>query len=505
MVSVKQFGCKGDDVFDDTARWQACMTWCYTNFKAMFLPVAKYKLTAKVSVPGPMTIIGEAISPPVTPTVQQAQPVVQIRSTVTNGYAMQCGGATYARGGHYENFRLYGGGTGQHGLYLQNQGWDFCIRNVTVEGFTGTGVMFDYLQDGTVTNLSVIDCGTENLYPSFKLINQCNIIKFNHLRVEISPFMMDVTNSSDLFFSGCHFEQSEYIDAGLVSLNRYSRYSTIVGSGCTDIQFDSCIIAGNSVQGVASHFGVNPNTIDYAVSFNGTNIRFSKSRFAMNGANRSSRYLNFNNSSSTSVTECTFEAVYTDVNAITLSGTTFKNNDVTWMDDGASTLFYGIANAPGGSPSIVEDNRLYCLNAGGATKTAGYLLNSQVGGSYLLVGYNQVSVTKYYKHHNASCVAKTWVQSQTVDLTGFGGTIDLEKYDINVQFKWTVASTVNAIQNMCSGQRVKLYNASTGTVTVNQAGNVVLKGNVNAAMSSNGVLALEENGAGYLIETSRNF
>jgi len=505
MVSIKQFGAKGDDTADDTAPTQACMTWCYTNLKAMWVPKGTYKLTSKVSVAGPMTIIGEALSPPVTPAYQQGQPVVTFHSTITSGYAIQCGGPTYARGGHYENFRVYGAETAQHGLYLQNQGWDGCIRNVTVEGFTGTGVMFDYLQDSTVTNLSVIDCGTENLYPSLKLINQCNIIRFEHLRVEISPFMMDVTNSSDLFFSGCHFEQSEYVSGPQTALNRYSRYATIVGFGCTDIQFDSCIIAGNSVQGVAAHFSVNPNTVDYSISFNGTNIRFSKCRFAMNGTNRSSRYLNFNSSSSTSVTECTFEAVYTDVNSITLSGTTFVNNDVTWMDDGVSSLFYGIANTAGGSPSIVENNRLYCINPSGATKTAGYLFTSQTGGSYLLLGYNQISITKYYKHHNAASIAKSWLQSQTVDLTGFGGTIDLELYDINVQFKWTVASTVSSIINMCSGQRVKLYNSSAGTVTVNQAGNIVLKGNVNASMSSNGVLALEENGAGYLIEASRNF
>ena len=505
MVSVKQFGCKGDDVADDTPPWQACMSWCYTNYKAMFLPRGTYKLTSKVSVAGPMTIIGEAISPPVTPALQQGQPVVTIHSTVASGYAMQCGSATYARGGHYENFRIYGGGTAQHGLYLQNQGWDFCIRNVTSEGFTGTGVLFDYVQDGTVTNLSVIDCGTENVYPSFKCINQCNIISFNHLRIEISPFMMDLTNSSDLFFHGCHFEQSEYVSGAQTALNRYSRHSTIVGFGCTDIQFDSCIFAANSVQGVAAHFGVSANTIDYAISFNGTNIRFSKCRFAMNGANRSSRYLNFNGSSSTSVTECTFEAVYTDVNSITLSGTTFVNNDVTWMDDGVSSLFYGIANSAGGSPSIVENNRLYCINPGGVAKTAGYLLTSQTGGSYLLIGYNQISITKYYKHHNAASIAKSWMQAQTVDLTGFSGTLDLELFDINTQFKWAVASTVGSIINMCSGQRVKLWNNSVGTLVVANSGNVVLKGASNASVPQNGVLSLEESGTGFLIESSRNF
>lgn len=507
-ISVKDFGAVGDGVTDDTAAVQACMTWCYNNFKRMFVPTGTYKLTSKVSVPGPMTIIGEAISPPVTPALQQGQPVVTFRSTVTTGYAMQCGSTTYARGGHYENFRIYGAGTAQHGLYLQNQGWDGCIRNVTIEGFTGTGVTLDYLQDSTITNLSIIDCGAENQYPALNIINGSNILRFEHLRLEITPYMMNVNAGADLYFSGCHFETSEYVSGAITALNRYTRYSTIIiNNASTDIQFDSCIFGPNSVQGVAGHFSVSPTSVAAMVSVAGcANVRFSKCRFAMSG-NRSANYLSFNSgTSSTSVTECSFEQVYTDVNAIVLSGTTFVNNDVSWFDDGVSTLMYGLANQPGGSPSIVENNRLYQNISTGQTKTAGYLFTSQTGGSYLTIGYNQNSVSKYYKHHNAASVAKSWMQASNVNLTGFSGTIDFEFYDINAQFYWTGTATITSMANMCSGQRVKLYNSSVGTLTVtNAGGNVVLKGNVNASVPSNGVLTLEENANGYLIEVSRNF
>lgn len=509
FVSLKDFGAKGDGTTDDTAAVQACMTWCYNNFKRMFVPTGTYKLTSKVSVPGPMTIIGEAISPPVTPAYQQGQPVVTFYSTVTSGYAMQCGGATYARGGQYENFRIYGAETAQHGLYIQNQGWDGCIRNVTIEGFTGIGCTLDYLQDSTITNLSIIDCGSENQYPSLNIINGSNILHFNHLRLEITPYMMNVNAGADIYFSGCHFETSEYVSGPITALNRYTRYSTIIiNNASTDVQFDSCIFGPNSVQGVASHFSVSPTTVASMVSVAGcANVRFSKCRFAMSGANRSANYLSFNNgTSSTSVTECSFEQVYTDVNAIVLSGTTFVNNDVSWFDDGVSTLMYGLANQPGGSPSIVENNRLYQNISTGATKTAGYLLTSQASGSYLIVGYNQNSVSKFYKHHNAATVAKSWMQSGVLtNLTGFSGTLDLELYDINTEFYLTAAATVNSIVNMCSGQRVKLWNNSAGTLSVVNAGNVVLKGNVNASAPANGVLILEESGTGYLIETSRNF
>ncbi|CAJ0778713.1 hypothetical protein LMG7141_00790 [Ralstonia condita] len=508
MVSIKQFGAKGDDTADDTATTQACMTWCYTNLKAMWVPKGTYKLTSKVSVAGPMTIIGEALSPPVTPAYQQGQPVVTFHSTITSGYAIQCGGPTYARGGHYENFRVYGSGTAQHGFYIQNQGWEGCIRNVTIESFTGTGCTLDYLQDSTITNLAIIDCGSENQYPSLNIINGSNILRFEHLRLEITPYMMNVNAGADIYFAGCHFETSEYVSGPITVLNRYTRYSTIIiNNASTDVQFDSCIFGPNSVQGVAAHFSVAPTSVAAMVSVAGcANVRFSKCRFAMSGANRSANFLSFNTgTSSTSVTECSFEQVYTDVNAIVLSGTTFVNNDVSWFDDGVSTLMYGIANQPGGSPSIVENNRLYQNISTGQVKTAGYLLTSQTGGSYLIIGYNQNSVSKFYKHHNAACLAKPWMQAQNVNLTGFSGTLDLELYDINTQFYWTAAATVSSIINMCSGQRVKLWNSSAGTLTVNNAGNVVLKGNVNASAGQNGILVLEESGTGYLMETSRNF
>lgn len=504
-VSLKDFGAKGDGVTDDTAAVQAACTFVANNNRALYVPSGTYKITSPVTTNYAFTMIGEAQSPSVTPDYPQGVPVVTFLSTVAGDYCFKFGN-NYQRGGQLRNFRVFGNGVNGSGVYLHNQGWDGMIDCVTAEGFQQYGVTMDYCQDMHVRSLGIIECGTENTYPSLNMVNGCNSVHFDRLHIEITPYMMNINNGADITFNGCHFEVSEYPSGPITVVNRYSRYSQIIiNNGSNHIDFNACLFAPNSVQGVAAHFSVAPTSVGPFMSVQGLKINLRACQFRQTQTGKSSNMISFGTSSSCLVDGCGFDQVYTDQNCIVLSGVTFVNNDITWLDDGVSTLMYGIANTPGGSPSIVDKNRFFQSSSTGATKTAGYLITSQASGSYIAIGYNQNNVTKFYKHHNAASVALSWNQTSNVNLTGFGGTLDLELYDINSQFYVTASSTVSSIINMCSGQRVKLWNNSVGTLTVNNAGNVVLKGATNAALGLNGILSLEESGTGYLIETSRNF
>lgn len=506
VVTLRQFGAKGDGTTDDTARVQAACTWAYTNKKQLFVESGTYKLTAKVSTPGPITLVGELQSPSVTPAYQQAQPQVTFLSTVVADYALSFGSATYERGGQLRNFRVYGAGVDGSGIYLHNQGWDGVIDSVTVEGFQRNGVTMDYVQDMHVCALGIIDCGMENAYPSLNMVNGCNSVHFDRLHIEITPYMMNINACADITFNGCHFEVSEYPSGGITVVNRYSRFSQIIlNNGTNHVDFNACLFAPNSVQGVAAHFSVAETSIGpFMTVSGGLKINIRACQFRQTQPGKSSNMISFTNSSSCLMEGNSIDQVFTDQNCIVLSGTTFVNNDVTWLDTGG-TLLHGIANSASGSPSFVDKNRLFCINPGGSAKSAGYIFATGNAAAPLKIGNNEITINKFYKNHNSLCQADGWVQNQTIDLTGFGGTLDLESYDINTQFKWTATSTVNSIINMCPSQRVKFWNNGVGTVTVANAGNVALKGAVNAAMGANGILCLEESGTGYLIEVSRNF
>lgn len=506
-VSLKDFGAKGDGTTDDTAAVQAACTFVSNNNRALYVPAGTYKITRPVTTNFAFTMIGEAESPAVTPDYPQGVPVVVFLSTVVGDYCFKFGN-TYQRGGQLRNFRVFGNGVNGSGIYLHNQGWDGTIDCVKVEGFQQYGVTMDYCQDMHVRSLGIIECGTENLYPSLNLTNGCNSVHFDRLHIEVTPYMMNINNGGDITFNGCHFEVSEYPSGAITALNRYSRYSQIIiNNGSNHVDFNACMFAPNSVQAVAAHFGVAENSVSPFMTVTaGVKINLRGCQFRQTQTGKSSNMISFTNSSSCLVDGCSFDQVYIDQYAIVLSGVTFVNNDVTWIDNGTSLNFYGIANSSTGSPSIVDNNRFYCLNGGVSAKNAGYILATLSSSAPLTLGYNEFNVSVFNRHHNAACQAGPWCQKTITNLTGFSGTLDCELYDINTQFYFTATSTINSIANMCLGQRVKIWNAGAGTVTVTNGGNTILKGGTNAAMGANGVLVLEQNSSGgLLIEVSRNF
>ncbi|MBB0023623.1 glycosyl hydrolase family 28-related protein [Ralstonia pickettii] len=506
MVSIRQFGAKGDGTTDDTAATQSACTWASTNNRAIYVPSGTYKITSPIVTAYAFTMIGEAESPSVTPDYPQGVPVVVFLSTVAGDYCFKFGN-TYQRGGQLRNFRVFGNGVNGSGIYLHNQGWDGTIDCVKVEGFQQYGVTMDYCQDMHVRSLGIIECGTENAYPSLNLVNGCNSVHFDRLHIEITPYMMNINNGGDITFNGCHFEVSEYPSGGITVVNRYSRYSQIIiNNGSNHIDFNACLFAPGSVQATAAHFSVPETSIGPFMTVTGVKVNLRACQFRQTQTGKSSNMVSFTNSSSCLVDGCSFDQVYVDQYSIVLSGVTFVNNDVTWQDNGTSANFYGIANSSTGSPSIVDNNRFYCLNGSVGTKSAGYIFATLTAGVPLTLGYNEFSISVFNRHHNSACQAGSWMQKGLVNLTGFSGTLDCELFDTNTQFTFTVTSTVNSIINSCLGQRVKIWNSGGGTVTVTNGGTTVLKGATNALLPSNGILALENNSSGgLLIETSRNF
>lgn len=66
MVSIKQFGAKGDGATDDTAAVQAAVTWATgSGVMALFVPAVStnYRLTSTITITSGLTIVGEGTVP----------------------------------------------------------------------------------------------------------------------------------------------------------------------------------------------------------------------------------------------------------------------------------------------------------------------------------------------------------------------------------------------------------------------------------------------------------
>ncbi|MFC5407195.1 glycosyl hydrolase family 28-related protein [Cohnella soli] len=503
-ISLRQFGAKGNGISDDTAATQAAMTWCADNNHALYVPSGTYIITSPVTTSVAITVVGEAQSPSATPSYPQGVPAVTFLSTVAADYCFKFGNS-YQRGGQLRNFRIYGAGINGSGMLLKNQGWDGLIDSVVVEGFQQYGVTGDYIQDMHIRALGIIDCGTENVYPSLNLVNNCNSVHFDRLHIEITPYMLNISGGSDITFNGCHFEVSEYPSGGITVVNRYSRYSQIViNNGSNHIDFNACLFAPNSVQAVASHFGVAETSVAPFMIITSYKVNIRGCQFRQTQTGKSSNMVSFTSSSSCIVDGCAFDQVYMDQYAILLSGTTFINNDVTWIDNGTSTKFYGIANSSNGSPSRVKDNRFFCFNGSVSAKTSGYIVYTNAAIAPITLGDNEYYVSKFYKHHNTACKADAFVVRDQRVLNGVS-TLDLERYDINTLFGYTATTTTSSIINPAAGQQVSFINYAVSTSTIQNGGIVVLKGSTNATLPTNGLLVLQETLNGILVEKSRNF
>ena len=506
-VSVKDFGARGNGTTDDTAAVQAAVTWASTNNRALYVPSGTYPISSPVTSTVAFTMIGEAQSPSVTTDYVQGVPVVTFQSSVAGDYCFKFGN-TYQRGGQLRNFRVFGNNVAGSGIYLHNQGWDGLIDSITIEGFQQYGMTADYIQDMHIRALGIIECGAENTYPSLNLINGCNSVHFDRLHIEITPYMMNINNGADITFNGCHFEVSEYPSGAITAINRYSRYSQIIINNTSNhIDFNACLFAPNSVQAVAAHFSVPETSIGPFMTVSaGIKINIRGCQFRQTQTGKSSNMISFTNSSSCLVDGCSFDQVYIDQYSIVLSGTTFVNNDITWIDNGTSTNFYGIANSATGSPSIVQNNRLFCSNGSVAAKTVGNIFFSNSSSNYLSVGYNEIYINKYYKNHTAACRSISYLPPYRVDLTGKPTTLDLELYDFNTIFNFSGATTVSAITNIAIQQEITFVATGTGSATiVNSSGSVYLKGGVNAVIPVGATLSLKEVYNQFLFETGRSF
>lgn len=65
IVSIRQFGAKGDGVTDDTTAVQSAVTWAAGGALALFVPAvaASYRLTATITITAGLTVIGEGTIP----------------------------------------------------------------------------------------------------------------------------------------------------------------------------------------------------------------------------------------------------------------------------------------------------------------------------------------------------------------------------------------------------------------------------------------------------------
>lgn len=393
-------GYVGDGTTDLTSVFQAAVDYAAPLHEKLVLPDGTIRITGKVSHWQHMEIEAETRGLWEDPSVGYLRKGTVIVSEVVDDYALQFGPApqNYTIGGTYRGFKVMGQGAGKtsgKGVLLQNGGWDGKVEDIVVQDFQQGGMTYAYMQDTHTIGLSVIGCGTAQQSASMTITHsalpaKANLLVFDRLRLEKTPYMMAITPGSiGITFNDGHFEAGEYEPADyLGDVNRFTPYHTIYAEDVQSVHFNDCVITPNSVEGAAAVFDVSHDAVQHAVYLKGRGIRLNGCSFLRYGTGMTMRPLIIPTySTDNEVTGCFFEMVNTDTYGIVLNGTEFHHNRVTLEASGNSKL-YGLYSSNSG----VADNTIGCENYSDPAKTEGSVFHAAGPTSYM--GPNKVNIAK---------------------------------------------------------------------------------------------------------------
>ncbi|MBC8120932.1 MAG: hypothetical protein H7Y22_03725 [Gemmatimonadaceae bacterium] len=224
VVDIRRFG-SGSKSFDASAALQSALNRGYKN---IHIPGGNWVFNKPVVVP-PNTgvrIFGTS----------NAFSILECR--MPNSYRDRGMIEYFARDGFswgivLEHLHLVGNGSTCHGLFLKQISYPL-LKDISIEGFDGAGLLIDKCQDGEFINLNVQDCGrtsgnrksladrtdvSKTLYSAIHLTNMStpgdanNMLRFNSLQCEnnvTSPYIFVKVGVGvgpiGIFFSQIHGE-----------------------------------------------------------------------------------------------------------------------------------------------------------------------------------------------------------------------------------------------------------------------------------------------------------
>lgn len=201
MVSLKQFGCKGDNATDDTLPAQAAVNWAYSAAGAtLYSPPGVYLITS----------LSLNFAASITVNIQGAGKFATLfkktGSTTTPVFNWSANTGVLETFSDFSDFSVIGNAKAHPGITV-TQCASFTIKNVDI-GSCSTGL-------NSVGSLifSVRNCRIHDNITGFSCAKSAsiygNLIEFYDTRlVANSTFGADLNGSNGTFFFGCDFEQN---------------------------------------------------------------------------------------------------------------------------------------------------------------------------------------------------------------------------------------------------------------------------------------------------------
>ncbi|MBF0511874.1 MAG: hypothetical protein HQL13_06060 [Candidatus Omnitrophica bacterium] len=557
-ISAKDFGAQGTGQVDDTRYIQLAVDCASDSGKELRIPSGIYKITKPIEIRRPITLIGEGMPAPKYGGKAGTNPVETVLvSYVQNDYFIKYNSNTigYQMGGRIENIHLLGypyartiagANTSEsitinakingHGLQINGCGWNGYFKNILAEGFNGTGIELNYVQDSVFEQISVIDSGIESGIrpgqlvahgaPALLIVQNgqqpggvgSNSLMFLRLHLEANPYQMAIQSAQDIEFHDAHIEQGEYASsAGLQSLISKSTPITIDHS--TNIKFIGGLFVPNSIGGDGKKDpGIGLMDKDapyYFVVTNSTNVSFSDGAFMGPLQGDRSKFMQYS-ASQGQIHNCIFKYATVGSYSIDLDGeVAFTSNEIIFNDTshgvpGIGNMMYGI-KIQGGNFS----NNKLSLGVSSGSKSEGYILfggKSSLLGDLTVLGFNDVRIypPSLNNFHNGQFYT---MSNDKENFAGIGlptnGILDLGKYDPNQMLTVLYGGSFSQLLNGNVAQEVTFVNAGGPFTIINnnnsQAGSILLKGSTNAVVPTNGSITLVRTNDGRYIEKIRNF
>lgn len=209
---------------DDTGRInRAIQDALSKGLRHLFLPPDIYTVNGTIEVTEPIMITGvygseftKTDNKGCTLIVAGAgttEPVMRVKRTIDDhlwGFKMM---NVQFLGSNHQNTGT--GSVDRPCLYFEKIAREFYLQNINICGFKRQGIHGVNLYDGNAVGVTIIHCGTDNLYPALHLSgtgsDNSNALKWYNLHIEFSQYMLLIDNySRHNYFIGCKFEAGEH-------------------------------------------------------------------------------------------------------------------------------------------------------------------------------------------------------------------------------------------------------------------------------------------------------
>ncbi|MCU6600463.1 glycoside hydrolase family 55 protein [Peribacillus frigoritolerans] len=225
-VNVKDFGAKSDGFTDDTIAINNAIIFAQKNkIYSVFLPAGEYLVNGTIlikdiqislqGVYGGKDGLGTSIK---TTGGIAGDPIIKAwASGGSNPYVYNIAGVKIS------DIYFDGNNTDRQCIYLQNAGFDGHFMNIWIKNFKRQGFYGVHLWDSIITGVTLINCGTDGIYPAFELDGKKSY---------------DTSNANHIF--GLHIEHCAY--AILLKRSRHNQFVACKIENVTKLALKSGIV-----------------------------------------------------------------------------------------------------------------------------------------------------------------------------------------------------------------------------------------------------------------------